>query len=143
MTENKVNFLAFPEVKNSLILFGKGFGFEHWQQLTWLNDLSIYYWGDIDTHGFAILNQLRQMLPQTQSLLMDEATLLAHHHLWGSEPQPTQAKLTALTSQELALYQALQNNTFGQALRLEQERIGFAWLLNRIAEIIKTLHLQP
>lgn len=128
ITENKVNFLAFPEQPNSLILFGKGFGFEHWKQLAWLKDLPIFYWGDIDTHGFAILNQFRQAWSQTQSLLMDEATLLEHQPLWGIEPQPTQAELTALTEPEQQLFKALQQNRFGQNIRLEQERISYTWL---------------
>lgn len=128
ITENKVNFLAFPPLENSLILFGKGFGFEHWKQLSWLKALQIYYWGDLDTHGFAILNQLRQVFPHTQSLLMDESTLLAHQSLWGNEPQPTDAKLNHLTSDESAVYQALQQNQFGQSIRLEQERIAYNWL---------------
>ena len=137
ITENKVNFLALPAVKNSLVLFGKGFGFAHWKQLVWLKDLPIYYWGDLDTHGFAILNQLRQVLPQTQSFLMDEATLLTHQNLWGTEPQSTKAMLTALTPAEFRLYQALQNNTFGPAIRLEQERIGFAWLQDALGKLNK------
>ena len=29
----------------------------------WLLEKEIYYWGDIDTHGFAIFNQLRGFLP--------------------------------------------------------------------------------
>jgi hypothetical protein len=97
--------------------------------LAWLKDLPIHYWGDIDTHGFAILNQLRHVLPQAQSLLMDEATLLAHQALWGQEPQPTQANLTQLTSAEQALYQKLQQGVFGKNIRLEQERIAYHWLL--------------
>jgi len=134
ITENKVNFLAFPELANALVLFGKGFGFEHWKQLTWLKDLPIYYWGDIDTHGFAILNQFRQAWPNTQSLLMDEATLLAHQALWGVEPQPTQARLSHLAAEEQRLYQALQQNDLGPNIRLEQERIAFTWLVEQLKE---------
>ena len=142
ITENKVNFLAFPELPNSLVLFGKGFGFEHWKQLVWLKDLPIVYWGDIDTHGFAILNQFRQAWSQTQSLLMDEATLLEHQPLWGIEPQPTQAELTALTEHEQQLYKALQQNRFGQNIRLEQERISYTWL-NQILDSLTTKTFMP
>ncbi|WP_127470378.1 Wadjet anti-phage system protein JetD domain-containing protein [Thiomicrorhabdus aquaedulcis] len=128
ITENKVNFLAFPNVSHSLILFGKGFGFEHWQQLSWLKNLPIFYWGDLDTHGFAILNQLRHVWPHTQSLLMDEATLLAHSALWGQELKPTRAALTALNPTEQTLYQQLINHHWGKQVRLEQERISYEWL---------------
>ncbi len=41
-----------------MVLFGSGYGFEFLSNVLWLAKLNIYYWGDIDTHGFAILNQL-------------------------------------------------------------------------------------
>src|ERR1022692_4377837 len=36
------------------------------------------YWGDIDTYGFHILDRLRVLFPDVQSLLMDRDTLLEH-----------------------------------------------------------------
>lgn len=38
----------------------------------------VHYWGDLDTHGSAILDRLRAWLPQTRSFLMDRETLLDH-----------------------------------------------------------------
>ena len=89
---------------------------------------SIYYWGDIDTHGFAILDQLRAQLPRVQSLLMDRTTLLAHASQWGEEPQPLLRDLPRLTDEEHALFDELRDNRLRARLRLEQERIGFGWL---------------
>ena len=42
----------------------------------WLRRCAVHYWGDIDTHGFAMLARARRALPQTESLLMDRDTLL-------------------------------------------------------------------
>ncbi|NOR71388.1 MAG: hypothetical protein GQ532_17115, partial [Methylomarinum sp.] len=39
------------------------------------------YWGDLDTHGFAILSRLRHYYPQVKSILMDEKTLEQFAHL--------------------------------------------------------------
>jgi len=64
ITENEINFLAFPAVSGSLVVFGAGYGFDHLAEAHWLQDCRIHYWGDIDTHGFAILDQLRANLPQ-------------------------------------------------------------------------------
>lgn len=36
ITENEINFLAFPRRRNSMVIFGAGYGFEHWGQATWL-----------------------------------------------------------------------------------------------------------
>lgn len=64
----------------------------------------MHYWGDLDTHGFAILNRLRAWLPQTQSFLMDRDTLLQHRDRWGQESKPTRARLAKLTDSEASLY---------------------------------------
>ncbi len=59
ITENEVNFLAFPAVPQSLVVFGAGYGFDALADARWLHACQVLYWGDIDTHGFAILDQLR------------------------------------------------------------------------------------
>ncbi|MFZ0134089.1 MAG: Wadjet anti-phage system protein JetD domain-containing protein [Desulfobacterales bacterium] len=128
ITENEINFLAFPCLARSMVIFGAGYGFDKLAEAAWLHGREIYYWGDIDTHGFAILDQLRVYFPQTASFLMDRATWLAHKPFWGEEPQPERRELTRLTSAESALYDDLRDNRLGRQLRLEQERIGFDWV---------------
>ena len=135
ITENEVNFLAFPALENALVIFGAGYGFEALDGAAWMLRSQIYYWGDIDTHGFAILDQLRHRYPDVRSLLMNEATLLAHRALWGRESTPETRHLQHLTPQELQLYHDLLSNRFGDQLRLEQERIGYNFLLSSLKEI--------
>ena len=133
ITENEVNFLAFPAQSASLVIFGAGYGFDALAPVRWLHACRLHYWGDIDTHGFAILDQLRALFPQVQSLLMDQATLLAHPGQWGEEPQPTQRELTRLTEAEAALYGDLCRHRWGQRVRLEQERVAFGCLAQALA----------
>ena len=128
ITENEVNFLAFPPVDNSLVIFGAGYGFDMLAGIDWLARCPIHYWGDIDTHGFAILDQLRARFAQVQSFLMDRATLLAFQSQWGEESTPTLRDLPRLTPPEQALYDDLRDNRLRKNLRLEQERIGFEWV---------------
>ncbi|MBI2411745.1 MAG: hypothetical protein HYV24_00850 [Deltaproteobacteria bacterium] len=128
ITENEINFLAFPSVPSSMAIFGAGYGFEMLADALWLQSRCIYYWGDIDTHGFAILDQIRALFPNIKSFLMDHDTLLAHQPQWGKEPQPERRDLPRLNSTEVALYNDLRQNRLGIQLRLEQERIGFAWV---------------
>lgn len=135
MTENEVNFLAFPPVPNSLVIFGAGYGFDALAGASWLQRCAIYYWGDIDTHGFAILDQLRAHFPHAKSLLMDRATLLAHTLQWGEEPQPLLRDLPRLSAEETALYNDLRDNRLRSNLRLEQERISFGWLQQALLNI--------
>jgi hypothetical protein len=125
ITENEINGLALPNMPGAMGIFGLGYGLDSLKQVEWLADKAIYYWGDLDTHGFAMLDQLRSYFPQTQSLLMDRATLLTHEPLWGEEPKPTRKRLSRLTDHEQALYEDLCLDRLAPALRLEQERIGF------------------
>ena len=126
ITENEINFLAFPPLANSLVIFGAGYGFEPLAQAGWLQHKSLHYWGDIDSHGFAILDQLRALLPHAQSLLMDRDTLLAHEGQWTDEPQPTQRDLPRLNEAERRVYDDLRwRRLRDEPLRLEQERINF------------------
>jgi hypothetical protein len=132
MTENEINFLAFPAVDRSLLIFGAGYGFSALNQANWLRHKPMFYWGDIDTHGFAILNELRGHFPQVQSLLMDSATLLAHRALWGHESSPIQHDLPQLTPDESQVYDTLRQHNLSDALRLEQERIPLASLQDKL-----------
>ena len=132
ITENEINFLAFPAVTDAMAIFGAGYGFDNLATATWLHDRAVFYWGDIDTHGLAILDQLRGHLPHAVSFLMDEPTLLAHRRLWGAESQPETARLTRLNAAESALYDRLRRNHWGERVRLEQERIGFDFLRDRL-----------
>lgn len=128
ITENETNFLAFPPLENSLVIFGSGYGFETLASARWLDHCEIHYWGDLDTHGFAILDQLRASFPHAQSLLMDRDTLLNHRQHWIMESQPEKRDLQRLTEAENQLYDDLRHDTFGPRIRLEQEMIGFAWI---------------
>jgi hypothetical protein len=132
--ENEITYLAFPLPARSIVFYGSGYAAGQFGQLPWLADLDIAYWGDIDTHGLAILSRGRRHFPHTRSILMDEVTLLAHRSQWGTEPDPTSATLTHLTAAEQSLYQSLLNGTFGERLRLEQEFISFASAVAAAAE---------
>jgi hypothetical protein len=125
ITENEVNGLAFPDVPDSIIIFGLGYGIDRLGQIPWLRDKAIFYWGDLDTHGFAILDSLRGCLPTVRSFLMDRTTLLAHRDLWVEEPERHDRSLSRLTSEECQVYDDLRLDRLGTRVRLEQERIAF------------------
>lgn len=130
VTENEVNGLAFPEVPESIVVFGLGYGVELLQSCAWMHDVDVYYWGDIDTHGFAMLDRVRRLFPKVQSFLMDRETLLVHRALWGSEASTERYEnsLERLSEDERALFDDLRFDRLGQGVRLEQERIGFGWV---------------
>jgi hypothetical protein len=128
ITENEINFLSLPSLSESIAVFGRGYGWDALAQAQWLHECEMLYWGDIDTHGFAILDQLRSRFPHVESILMDEATLRSHEPLWGEEGTPVLHNLPRLTVAEQSVYDVLRQNRFAPALRLEQERISFHWV---------------
>lgn len=135
ITENKVNGLAFPAMNNAIVIFGLGYGIQVLKQTDWLKNCPIHYWGDIDTHGFAILSQLRSYFPKTRSLLMDQQTLLSCKALWGCEAQHQGHKaeqLPYLTDEEQTLYQQLKQDKWAERVRLEQELIPMSILLKSL-----------
>lgn len=135
VTENEVNYLAFPLLPDALVIFGAGYGFEALRQAGWLRRKAIYYWGDLDTHGFAILDQLRADFPDACSILMDAATLMTHRNYWGREESPTKRQLERLTPDEADVYDDLRYDRLGNAVRLEQEKVRYSRVLEVLTAI--------
>lgn len=136
IVENEVSFLALPKLPKTWAIFGSGYGWKTLAQAEWLQHCQIYYWGDIDTHGFAILNQLRHYFPHTVSILMDRATLLAYPTFWSREDKQQTGELTQLTESEQALFTALKQQQFGEKVRLEQELIPFSVVQQQMLQIL-------
>lgn len=132
ITENETNFLASLPVARAIVIFGAGYGWEALGRAAWLRRCALRHWGDIDTHGFAILDQLRGHFPNTASFLMNRETLLAHRLQWGEEPEPARHDLARFTMEEAALYDELRFDRIQPRLRLEQERLGFGWVCQRL-----------
>jgi hypothetical protein len=74
IVENKINMLTFPDYRNGIVIFGKGFGVDLMKNVEWLKTKKIYYWGDLDAHGFQILSEIRTHFKQVESFLMDRQT---------------------------------------------------------------------
>ena len=131
--ENEMTFLTFPFVKDSIVLWGKGFQLEVLKQNKWMSAIPIFYWGDMDAAGMQILHQLRSYFPHVHSFLMDITTYKDHeafsvHVISDKYP----LNLDALTDQEHEFYLFLRTNN----KRLEQERIGYVYALGVINNII-------
>lgn len=144
--ENEISFLSFPKIKDSIAIFGSGYGFSSLKN-SWIekNNNKIFYFGDIDTHGFNILNQLRQTLPCTHidSFLMNIETIEKYQHWKSTEITPIITKshlLDYLTNEENLAYKALCENKFGPNFRLEQEFIPYDAIKNAL-QLLKVVLL--
>lgn len=138
VTENEVNGLALPPRPRTLVVFGRGYALDHLGGVPWLAKRRLRYWGDIDTHGFGILDRFRAYFPDAESLMMDAETFHAHRTMWVEECTPRSDPLLRLSPPESALYAELIQDAHGERLRLEQERIPFAWVRRQLghAEVV-------
>lgn len=130
IVENLQTGLAFDDLPGSIVIMQLGYGVDVLGRLPWAAKAHCVYWGDLDTHGFAILNRARSYLTELKSVLMDEETLRSHQDLWVEERDQHGAEaLPLLTNLEQEVYQAIKRNVWGQNVRLEQERIAWdvAW----------------
>jgi len=134
ITENETNFLAFPDHPRSLVLFGSGYGWSALDGADWLHRCEVHYWGDIDTHGFAILDQLRSHLPNAKSFLMDIRTLESLSTLAGVENDTVRRPLFRLSSEEKTAFARLQKTP---GLRIEQEHIPYSMVEAALAALSK------
>lgn len=148
VSENLESMLALPEWDGVVAVHGSGYAVSVVGELHWLRDVPILYWGDLDSHGFAILHRLRSHLglegrmpsaggvpegapsgpregegpgtAQVTSVLMDEDTLMDHEDLWVREEKPNRGSFGELTGSE---QRALARVRSEGDVRLEQERI--------------------
>lgn len=128
IVENKQTFLTLPPLRNTLALWGGGFRVELLAQLKWLQTRDIFYWGDIDAHGFQILALLRRNFPSTHSIMMNKETMLAFKTFIGSGTLTNVIELNFLIPSEMDIYRHVQSEN----LRLEQEHIPPAFALQQL-----------
>jgi hypothetical protein len=121
-------------MKNSIAIFGRGFGLGLLKDALWLNDKQIIYWGDIDAHGFQILSQLRLYFPRTQSLLMDLETFNEFKDFAVTGTETNINQLTNLTVEENQLFKHLLN--LKKKNRLEQEKINQSFVLRKMEYLL-------
>jgi len=134
IVENKVSGLCFPDAPGSAVIFGMGYGAETLGDVEWLRALDLRYWGDMDTHGFAILDALRSHFPGLKSLMMDQDTLLKFREGWAEEAPSERflGDLERLTAKEAEIFKGLKDDRWGRSVRLEQERISGVYVLGQV-----------
>ncbi|SHI30726.1 hypothetical protein SAMN02745244_00069 [Tessaracoccus bendigoensis DSM 12906] len=119
ISENLTTVSTLPELPGTVAVHGMGFAAPSLAEVGWIRDASVLYWGDLDTFGFQILGQVRAVLPQTTSVLMDSATLNAARRFAVPEPRPYRGEIGHLSVSELETLALLRADD----LRLEQERL--------------------
>lgn len=125
IVENRASMqqILSQPLPDTLVIFGSGWRVNILREGTWLQERVVYYWGDLDTHGLAILSSVRGFLPNVIPLMMDEATLDTHSAAWVQAADYTGATPRNLTPDEVRLFERLKAGR----IRLEQERVKFVF----------------
>jgi hypothetical protein len=125
VVENKTTFLTLPAILPGwLSILGNGNSVVICKGLPWLAGRPLLYWGDIDPAGLQILARLREHWPQTESVMMDRATLDAHTDWLRTSGVVSENFAGSLTETELRLYTQILPTGKG----LEQERVLQSWV---------------
>ena len=124
MVENQETGVALPDMNGVVAFMRLGGAVSMLRAIAWLKGCPAVYWGDIDTHGLAILARARHVFPSARSVMMDVATLERYAELTIQEPaRHADAELAELTAAEREVFDGLRSGRWGVKTRLEQERI--------------------
>lgn len=122
IVENKATFQDLQPTPGTMIVFGSGNAAPAIvDKLSWLADVDVRYWGDMDSYGYMILGRVRQRLPGVHSILMDLDTVEAEWDMGVKEAEEERIDVPRerLTLSEIKACERIQ----GDWRRIEQERV--------------------
>lgn len=148
VTANKDTALFFPQVEGGIVVEGNGNAVARLSQVPWIRACpNIVYWGDLDAHGFAILDLLRSTGIPAEAILMDEATLLRYAPFAASTyadgsplPQGPPPRTPFLYDSERRLLELITDPAWTGPRRIEQERIPLETAREELTQFL-SLHM--
>ncbi len=131
--ENKMVYLTFPQSEQRLCIFGSGFQAASLSVCEYLSSIPIFYFGDLDEHGFIILSRFRSCFHHVCSFCMDTQTLKTFDQYRTEGNTVSTETVQNLTDEEALVFASLQNDPMRN--RLEQERIPLPYIAGRLREL--------
>ena len=133
IVENEMVYLTFPKVPNSICIWGHGYTVNTLNNIEWFNSKEIYYFGDLDEHGFDILSSYRRFYPNIQSFCMDGKTWNKYQEYAVDGKKLDGNKIPEnLTDAEKSFFCTLRNS---KKDRIEQERISVEYIKSTIEQL--------
>lgn len=132
--ENEMVFLSFPQIRNALCIWGHGYTALMLKDCDALNTKELYYFGDLDEHGFDILSKFRSHFCNTKSFCMDKITLKTFTKFRvASKKSPLVNVPENLNDSEKDVFAILQQDKSFN--RLEQERITNEYIQSELLKL--------
>lgn len=136
IVENEMVYLTYPKVPNSICIWGHGYTVNSLNNVEWFNSKRIYYFGDLDEHGFDILSSYRRFYPNIQSFCMDDKTWNKYQEFAVEGKKLDGNKIPEnLTIDEKAVFTILHNSLKN---RIEQERISVEYIREALEQLALT-----
>ena len=130
IVENEMVYLTFPKVPNSICIWGHGYTVNSLNNIEWFNSKRIYYFGDLDEHGFDILSSYRRFYPNIQSFCMEKSDWNKHlqYAVVGKKLESSRIPENLIV-EENEVFQIIRNSTQN---RIEQERISVSYIQEKL-----------
>ena len=130
IVENEMVYLTFPKVPNSICIWGHGYTVNSLNNVKWFNSKRIYYFGDLDEHGFDILSSYRRFYPDIQSFCMEKSDWNKHlqYAVVGKKLESSRIPEN-LIAEENEVFQIIRISTQN---RIEQERISVSYIQEKL-----------
>lgn len=133
IVENEMVYLTFPRYKDSICIWGQGYKVNILNGIEWFKSKELYYFGDLDEHGFDILSTYRRCYPQIQSFCMDNKILEEYRQFLVNGKKLENERIPEnLNETEKECFMILRSVT-SEKNRLEQERISVAYITKQLS----------
>lgn len=135
MVENQETFEAFPDFPEGsgvIAIWGHGYQAISMMKVPEIQQAIVWYFGDLDTDGFAILSALREHHDAVHSVLMDAETVQKWKCMAVHDRPYSARNFRNLTPEET---EAL-DQIIVEGLRIEQERIIFSEVIDAFSAAV-------
>ncbi|HVU97201.1 MAG TPA: Wadjet anti-phage system protein JetD domain-containing protein [Puia sp.] len=130
VVENETNLYLLPPRTGALAIFAKGKALHNLKDIPFFASARIFYWGDLDEDGYEMLDSFRRYYNNTESILMDEKTVLYHQAFLHTIPFRHNRNFENFTPEENAAYRYL----WSVQGRIEQEKLEQLFVQQYIKE---------
>ena len=133
IVENEMVYLTFPQYKDSICIWGQGYKVNILNGIEWFKSKRLYYFGDLDEHGFDILSTYRRYYPQIQSFCMDKNVLDEYEQFLVQGKKLENGRIPEnLTEAENECFMILRDAA-DEKNRLEQERVSVEYIREQLS----------
>ena len=126
--ENEESFFPMAEgIDDALVIFGGGWKASALKQFSHLFPGKLFYWGDIDSEGFEILNGVSSHFPALVPVAMDNKTIMQFSSLSQKVKKRVPAGNIKLLKDEY-------DQVCELGIRIEQEQLDISYVIKEIVK---------